>query len=521
MTLPPPDRLMLNRLAFGASAEELARLHQLGPGRWLEQQLAPEPGDDPEMAQRLANVRLHIKYDAGDGFAAVDEMRPLQCLDRDAAELWPLADYKRKIAGPERQRPRQEVAAATLQRAIHARWQLREVLVDFWHNHFNVNAAGDQAISVALPAHDRTVRAHALGNFRELLEAVATSPAMLIYLNNRSSRAGSANENYGRELFELHSLGREAYLNELYNRWRDVPGALKGSPAGYIDQDVYEAARAFTGWTIEDGAGLGGGKTLPATGRFTYVEGWHDNYQKRVLATDFDPFQPPMADGRKVLDLIAAHPATARFVCTKLCRRLVSDTPPDSLVKAAVQVWTESQKRPDQIKRVVAAIAHAPEMAAGFGGKVKRPLELTASYARGAGIDVTVTAGLLNELDGSGQKLFGWTLPTGHPDGMEYWLSSHVLRKRWTLVAGLSDNWWGTGVFSPASRLAGPITASQAIAHWHGELTGVAADGRTVAAILAGMGLAGAAPLAAGPHSDPIHRRILAYCAMSAAFNLR
>lgn len=516
-----PERLMLNRLAFGASPGDLAQMRLVGAERWIEQQLAPDPGDEAEMVQRLAAMGLHIKYDAGDGFGAVDEMRPPQCLDRDVAELWPLTDAKRKIAGPERQRPRQEVAAATLLRAIHSRWQLREVLVDFWHNHFNVNAAGDQAVNVALPAYDRVIRSHALGNFREFLEAVATSPAMLVYLNNRSSRAGSANENYGRELFELHSLGRDAYLNDLYNRWRDVPGALKGSPAGYIDQDVYEAARAFTGWTIEDGAGLGGGKTLPATGRFTYVEAWHDNYQKRVLATDFDPFQPPLADGRKVLDLIAAHPATARFVCTKLCRRLVSDTPSDALVTAATQVWTENRKRPDQIKRVVRAIAHAPAMREGFGAKVKRPLELTASYARGAGIDATVTVGLLNELDGSGQKLFGWAAPTGHPDSMDYWLSSHVLRKRWTLVSGLSDNGWGTGRFSPAARVARPITAAQAVALWHGDLTGVEADGCTIAAILSGMQLAAQAPLMPGPASDPVHRRIFAFCAMTPAFNLR
>ena len=517
----PPERLMLNRLAFGAGPEELARFRQLGAGRWLDQQLAPGPDDEPELVQRLAGLRLRIKYDAGDGFAAVDELRPLQYLDRDIADLWPLTDNKRKMAGPERQRPRQEVAAATLLRAFHSRWPLREVLVDFWHNHFNVNAAGDQAINVALPAYDRVIRHHALGNFREFLEAVATSPAMLIYLNNRSSRAGSANENYGRELFELHSLGREAYLNELYNRWRDVPGALTGSPAGYIDQDVYEAARAFTGWTIEDGAGLGGGRNLPATGRFTYVEAWHDNYQKRVLATDFDPFQPPLADGRKVLDLIAAHPATAHFLCGKLCRRLVSDTPPYSLVKAAARVWSENRKQPDQIRRVVAAIAHAAEMREGFGGKVKRPLELTASYVRAAGIDATVTGGLLGELDGSGQKLFGWSSPTGHPDSMDYWLSSHVLRKRWTLVSGLSDNWWGTGVFSPSARLNRPVTAAQAIALWHGELTGLEADGRTVAAILSGMQLAAGAPLPGDSRSDPVHRRILACCAMTPAFNLR
>ena len=140
---------------------------------------------------------------------------------------------------------------------------------------------------------------------------------MLVYLNNRSSRAGSANENYARELLELHTLGRGAYLNTLYDRWRDVPGATEGRPQGYIDQDVYEAARAFTGWTIADGTGLGGGMALPATGAFTYVEAWHDGYQKRVLGHEFDPFQAPMADGRKVLDLVADHPATAWNVCTR------------------------------------------------------------------------------------------------------------------------------------------------------------------------------------------------------------
>ncbi|MDR3440701.1 DUF1800 domain-containing protein [Telmatospirillum sp.] len=517
----PVDRLLLNRLAFGGNPADLTEVGQLGADRWIDSQLAPAPGDDPGMVERLAAVRLHIKYDAGEGYAAADEMRPLALLDRDVADLWPLTDGKHPMAGQERQRPRQEVAAATLLRAIHSRWQLREVLVDFWHNHFNVNAAGDQAIAAALPAYDRMIRIHAFGNFREFLEAVATSSAMLTYLNNRSSRAGNANENFGRELLELHSLGRDAYLNDLYNRWRDVPGALKGRAAGYIDQDVYEAARAFTGWTIEDGAGLGGGQSLPATGRFAYVEAWHDNYQKRVLGVDFDPFQSPMADGRKVLDLVAFHPATARFVCTKLCRRLVADVPPDSLVKAATAVWIENQKQPDQIRRVVGAIAHAPETRQGFGAKVKRPLELVASYARGAGIDATVTEGLLNELDGSGQKLFGWAAPTGYPDSMDYWLSSHVLRKRWTLVLGLTENWWGTGVFLPTQRLGGAMTAEQAVSLWHEDLTGAVADDGTVGAILSGLQLAAGALLAAGRAADPQHRRILAYCAMTPAFNLR
>ena len=517
----PAGRVLLNRLTFGAAPEELIRLNHVGTEVWLREQLTPDPHDEPDITQRLAAVKLRLKYAAGEGYGARDELVPLKYVNSTVSDLWPLTDNKRPMAGAERQRPRQEMAAAAMVRAMYSRWQVREVLVDFWHNHFNVNAGGDHAIAAALPDYDRAIRSHALGNFREMLEAVATSPAMLIYLNNRTSRAGTANENYGRELFELHTLGREAYLNELYNRWRDVPGAAQSQPSGYIDQDVYEAARAFTGWAIEDGAGLGGGQTLPATGRFTYVEGWHDSYQKRVLAAEFEPFQPPLADGRKVLDLVAFHPATARFVCTKLCRRLVSDTPPDAVIKSAMQVWTATAHRPDQIAQVVTAIALHPAMTDGFGGKVKRPLELAASFVRATGMDITVTDGLLNELDGSGQKLFGWSLPTGHPDTMEYWLSSHVLRRRWSLVAGLADNWWGTGAFAPSSRLTRPIRADAAAALWHADLTGSEADPTTIAAILTGIKLPGDTVLDPNPGKDYLHRRILALCALGPAFNLR
>ena len=186
---------------------------------------------------------------------------------------------------------------------------------------------------------------------------------MLYYLSNHSSRAGSANENYGRELFELHTLGRQAYLNDKYDRWRDVPGALEGHPSGYIDEDVYESARSFTGWTVEDGSSIDGGRKLPQTGRFAYVENWHDGYQKRVLAADFTEFQPAMADGRRVLDLVASHPATARFVCTKLVRRLVADSPPTALVETATRIWRDNLHAPDQIAKVVRRQGTAPNCA--------------------------------------------------------------------------------------------------------------------------------------------------------------
>jgi uncharacterized protein (DUF1800 family) len=517
----PVDHIVLGRLAFGASPEDSQFIQAKGLRRWVDQQLAAPVDDDAAMRARLAALRLHVRYGAGDGYPAVDEMRPLTSLDADIKDLWHLADGKAPLAGPERQAPRQEVAAATLQRAIHSPWQLREVLVDFWHNHFNVNAAGDNTVAVALPSHDRAIRAHALGNFRELLETVAGSTAMLAYLNNRSSRAGSANENYARELFELHTLGRDAYLNDLYNRWREVPGAAQGRPTGYIDQDVYEAARAFTGWTVEDGSNLGGGQALPASGRFTYVEAWHDGYQKRVLATDFDPFQPPLADGRKVLDLVAFHPATARFVCTKLCRRLVADRPSESLVEQCVRTWRASRLKADQIAQVVRVIAGSKDIAEEPGSKVKRPLELVASYARAAGIDVTVTSGLINELDGSGQRLFGWAPPTGHPDTMDYWLSSHVLRRRWSLVLGLSENWWQTGAFNPSQRLAGDVRAGDAVRQWHTQLTASEPPAGFVEAILGGMKLADDVLISQRPDREPLTRRIVAYCAMSPAFQLR
>ncbi len=512
----------LNRLGFGPRPGEAEALAREGLPRWLDAQLSPDPGDDGDAVRALDACRLRIKYDAGDRWSAVEEMRPLASLDKPIDALWPLADGKQPFAGPERQLPRMEVAAATLLRAIHGRWQLREVMADFWHNHFNVYA-GEQAVSAALPAYDRdVVRRHALGNFRVFLEAVGRSTAMLVYLNNRSSRAGSANENYARELFELHALGRDAYLNALYNRWRDVPGAVKGRPTGYIDQDVYEAARAFTGWTVEDGAGLGGEQRLPVTGRFAYVEGWHDNYQKRVLGQEFDPFQAPLADGQRVLDLVADHPATALHLCRKLCVRLVADDPPESLVRAAAQVWTENRRQPDQIARVVRAIALSPAFAETRDGKVKRPLELVASFARATGLDFTATNGLIGELDGSGQRLFGCPAPTGYPDRAEHWLGAAAMRRRWSLLLGLAENWWKTGALDSAWLFPGPVTAGEAADGWQRALHGSEPEAATTQAILAGMALDPAARVAPGSKDgDAKLRRIAAYVAMAPRFHTR
>jgi uncharacterized protein (DUF1800 family) len=511
-------RTALNKLAFGPSDRDLADMRKSGADAWFIQQLKPEAGDD--CAERIKTAKIHLKYSSKLPEAEVDEDRSLGVIDQPIEEHWKLLD--KSVANQERMFLRTAVVGATLIRAVHSRWQLREVLVDFWHNHFNVNAAGDATVAVALPTYDRDViRAHALGNFREMLEAVAKSAAMQVYLNNRSSRGGAANENYARELFELHTLGRPAYLNALYNKWRDVPGALQGKPQGYIDQDVYEAARAFTGWTIEDGAGIGAGRRLPLTGKFTYVETFHDNYQKRLLATEFDPYQPPMSDGNKVLDLVSDHPATAQYVCGKLCARLVSDTPDKALVAAAVKVWTEQRRKLDQIARVVEAIVRSDAFRRSAGAKIKRPLELYASFARGAGVDAVPTPGLMGMLDGSGQRLFGWGPPTGHPDESDYWLASNMMRVRWALVLGLAEDAWKSGAASVLPAIAGRPTPEAAVATAHQTLLGVEPSPQVGAAILSGLGVRPGIALEQRKDAVPLAKRMLAYCAMSPAFQTR
>lgn len=517
-TAAAAERYALTRLAFGHDARSADELARLGLRGWVEQQLHPDAAADLDCERRIAAAHLRIRYAEGKDWPALDEMRSLQWLDTPIEKLTALlADPAHPVANAEKARPRLEVTAATLLRAVYSRWQLREVLCDFWHNHFSVNA-WDHNVGIALPAYDRDViRRHALGNFRELLEAVAKSPAMLWYLNNRSSRSGAPNENYARELFELHTLGRDAYLNGIYNRWRDVPGALAGHPAGYIDQDVYEAARAFTGWGVEDGSGLGGGQSLPRTGRFVYVESWHDNYQKRVLASEFDPYQPPLRDGQKVLDLAAAHPATARYLTQKLCRRLLADQPPESLLASAAKVWSENRERPDQIARVVEHIALSREFAQLRAAKVKRPLEVVAGFVRASGIEFTPSEGLIGELDGAGQRLFGWQTPTGHPDLGDYWLGASVMRRRWTLVAGLADNWWGTGAFDALAPAGGAgIDAGSYVDTWLERL--YAEPPRHLApALLDAAGVAPQQPLRDAAQA----RHLVAWAAMAPDFQLR
>jgi len=489
-----PTFWTLNRIAYGPTPFEEESLRRMGLKHYLEQQLHPDNASDTLCNNKLSKAVLAIEYKASDpksnekatgSYPAVKEDRPLLALGSPLSDLWKLADYSVRIDNKERNRPTEEVRAATWIRAVYSQWQLREVMVEFWHNHFNVHAFSTAAISGTFPLYDGIMRKHCFGNFRAFLEDVAQSAAMQYYLNNNRSKASPANENYARELFELHTLGADHYYNDLYNRWREVPGAVKGHPIGYIDQDVYEAARAFTGWTIEDGSNTGKGTTFPKTGKFVYFDGWHDNYQKRVLGTEFDPNSPPMADGRKVLDLVSAHPGTAMYLCTKLCRRLVADTPPKSLVVKAAKTWQKNIKSEDQIKQVLRTIILSPEFAASQGKKVKRPFEFAASFLRATGADFAPNSGLFYEMSNAGYRQFEWATPTGHPDTSEYWLNSNTTLTCWNLLPKFFSDGFKVAQFDLAAHTPDNVrTSGDIINHWVRRLAGKQPDDTLFVALM-------------------------------------
>lgn len=519
--------LWLNRLTFGATRTEVDRAGKMGLEGWLDWQVSL-PATDPGLEARLAATRLRISYNAGrdqDGnrWPALDELRPL-ALTADPADLVRLLDW-----GPgkgmhynERIRPAQEVAAASLIRAVHAPAQLREVMTQFWHDHFSVNSTKDQYTAAFFASHDALLRTHALGNFRLLLGEVARSPAMLYYLNNADSIASPANENYARELLELHTLGAASYLNGHYSDWREVPGAAEGRAAGYLDLDVYEVARAFTGWSVGDGRQLGEGERVPRTGRFHYVARWHDPYQKRVLGREFPPNRAPMADGEDVLDILASHPATARFICEKIARRLLSDDPPPDLVARLAAEFLAASDAPDQIARVLRLLVLSADFA-GPPGKIRRPFEFLAALYRATGAEVAAPDIAWHwELSRAGWRQHQYGPPTGHPDRLPAWTGSSTLIRMTDLALYAHDDWFGGGSVDLAALPDDGETALRFLARHAAALCPRVAEG--VAAELAAAW--GFDPDARARDISPEARRssaaaAIAFAAMTPDFLLR
>lgn len=521
-------RLWLNRLTFGATAADLQAFAALGREGWLDRQLSL-PASDPALEDRLSRARLRIAYPAGQdehgaSWPATDEDRPLSALTADPATLLPLIDWTpgRGMDFSERIRPATEVIAASLIRAVHAEAQLREVMTQFWHDHFNVHATKDEFTAAFFPSHDTLLRTHALGNFRTLLGEVARSPAMLYYLNNADSIASPANENYARELLELHTLGAGNYLNDRYSDWKQVPGASEGLAQGYLDLDVYEVARAFTGWSMGDGRWIAEGEAAPMTGRFHYVARWHDPYQKRILGREFPPNRGPMADGEEVLDMLAIHPGTARFVCGKIARRLLSDDPPPALVDRMAQTFLAAAKAPDQIAQVLRVLVLSPDFAAP-PAKFRRPFEFLAALYRAAGAKVqSHENGFHWQLTRAGWRQHEYGPPTGHPDRAGAWTGASTLNRYVDLALTGLDGWFD-GARADLTALASEAETAPDFAARHANAL-APGQGAAIAADLAqGFGFDAATPAHAFAPEDrqALAQTALAFAALTPDFLLR
>jgi uncharacterized protein (DUF1800 family) len=326
------------------------------------------------------------------------------------------------VGGPQQVVAR-DLAEGKVLRAIYSTRQLEEVLDDFWFNHFNIylDKGADRYL---VTAYERdAIRPHVLGKFRDLLEATAKSPAMLFYLDNWQSvgpnapqprgpaqkkNARGLNENYGRELMELHTLG--------------VNG-------GYTQKDVTEVARCFTGWTINQ---------PQRGGKFTFNPRLHDNGEKVVLGVTI-PAGGGEKDGEKVLDILASQPATAKFISTKLAMRFVADEPPETLVDKMSATFL---KTGGDIRAVMAAMLDSKEFwsEGAYRTKLKSPLEMVASAVRAVNGDVDFAFALTNQVAQLGEPLYRKSEPTGYSNSSKEWLNSGGLLARMNFAVQLANN---------------------------------------------------------------------------------
>ena len=460
---------VLNRLGFGPAPGDVERVRRAGLQSYIDQQLQPERIDDKELRARLATFetltqstqQMAERYYLPAQMARREQQRTQAA--QDPAMTPPNEQRRRDTATPAQNESIRmerealgEVMQAKLLRAVYSERQLEEVMVDFWFNHFNV-FAGKGQVRLYLNEYERdAIRPHVFGKFHDLLKATAESPAMLFYLDNWQSaapegapiatdaqmrprppgvvrpRAGATrpgqirrpatladlpanaqnrrrglNENYARELMELHTLGVEG---------------------GYTQKDVQEVARAFTGWTIANPR---------QGGAFRFESRMHDDGEKVVLGHKIKP-GGGKKDGDAVLAMLSEHPSTARFISTKLARRFVADDPPAALVDRAARRFRDTN---GDIREVVRTIVTSPEFFASdaYRAKVKSPLEFVVSAVRATGMQMTSAQPLVQAVRNLGMPLYGCQPPTGYADKAEAWVNSGALLNRMNFAVALTS----------------------------------------------------------------------------------
>lgn len=426
--MPEPDlaALLCSRAAFGPRPGDVERARQMGPAAWIEEQLRPAAIDDNTAEAGLAALNY-----------ATLTMTPAEIL---------AVEQVGNIVN--------QLVSATVYRQVFSRRALFEVMVDFWSDHFSV-AIRDGQVRFFKTVDDREViRPHALGSFKALLTASAHSPAMLEFLDNALNYANRLNENYAREIMELHTLGV----------------AVNGVP--YTEDDIKEVARCFTGWTIQRRG------TDPAQrGAFLFSSGQHDRGVKRVLGQTI-PGGRGEEDGLAVIDILCAHPATARFLATKLVRRFVADDPGQApeIVDAVAAAYTRTD---GDIAAMLRALFNHPQFAqsfARFGGKLCRPLDHAARALRAFDAPISSFAAAMTEvtsarganfLNATGHVPFYWPTPDGYPDVKEAWSASSGLLARWNLglrLAGAGPD--RRNVLNPVTQMPGDVTRAGAAVDW-------------------------------------------------------
>ncbi len=532
----------LNRLTFGPRPGDLAAVKRVGLQRWIDAQINASAIDDGALQKELSALKLLnqtpdyllLAYQGNTGKirrayeqqqkagaktgtatgtpATFEQPKPAVLTGREEKVV-----AEMRAAGVEPTTIYQamgELTAAKLARATDSKRQLQEVLVDFWSNHFNLDVNKNRVVALKMIDDRDAIRPNVLGNFRALLGASAHSPAMLIYLDNASSTAdstagnampgrgknknvkprqnGGLNENYGREIMELHTLG--------------VDG-------GYTQRDVTEVARAFTGWGVD------------RNGAFSFRANAHDNGAKTVLGHVI-PAGGGQEDGELVLDILAAHPATARHIAFKLCQRFIADAPPPGAVDAVAAAFTRSN---GDLKRTYAALFATPEFNSwgAYRAKIKSPLEFAVSAMRA--LDGTFALPdpdnprqrqwltligyssrdrgrnggnlprrpLAVEIAAMGQPLWGFQAPTGYPENSQSWVSSSALIARLNFALALTtgrigdvrlekDTFRNTSVGEVANDLLSEPLSPPSRATIEDEIKLTPADGAKLRALILG-----------------------------------
>ena len=373
---------LLNRIGFGPRPGQIERVRQIGVDKYLEQQLHPDRIDDNGTERLLA---------------------ALPSIRMTASQI--TAQYQKGAKNPP-QELLTELQAQKLIRAVHSERQLQEVMTGFWFNHFNVFWGKNADRWLTTTYEMDAIRPHALGRFHDLLLATAKSPAMLVYLDNHlSSSIRGINENYGRELMELHTLG--------------VNG-------GYTQKDVQEVARALTGWSIQ---------APKRGGDFMFRPRIHDDGEKIVLGHKINA--GGIHDGETVIEILAKHPSTARFISTKLVRRFVADDPPESLVSHVAETYKKSD---GDIREMILAIVTSREFNApeAVGAKTKTPFEYTVSAIRSLAGSTEGSRGLALSIARMGEPLYQCQPPTGYPDRADNWMGTGAVLERLNFAVALT-----------------------------------------------------------------------------------